>query len=389
LLNVNVLASLAEAASVPMYGMVASNLGAGIVGGVVLSQEDVSTEAARLAVRVLRGARVEQLPVVHSASVPIADWRQLRRWRLPEDRLPAGTKVLYRQPSLWEAHKWRIVAIAAVCLLQAGMIGMLLVQRSRARRAAAELGRAEAALEGHRRELAHLGRVTMLGELSGTLAHELNQPLAAILINAETAKHFLERDPPNLAEAVKSLEGVVESDERASEIIKRMRRMLRRDEPQTQPLVLNEVVLEVLGLAQSDLLRQGVALSLELDPALRPVSGDRVQLQQVLLNLILNACDSMARTPEPQRLLRVSTVPEPQGGVELRVADRGPGIPSQDLERIFEPFVTSKPQGLGLGLSICRSIVEAHGGRIWASNAPGGGAVLHVVLPSAEAAPAG
>jgi len=385
LVNVDVLASLAEVTSVPIYATAGSTLGAGTVGGAVTSQELLSVEAAKLAVRALRGEPVERMGIIHVPSIPMVDWRQMRRWDLPEDRLPAGTKVLFREPSLWEVHKWRILGIVLVCLAQAVMIGLLLVERARSRRAADELRRAEAVAEEQRRELAHLSRVSMLGELSGTLAHELNQPLAAMLINAQTAQQYLGRTPPNLDEVAKSIEAIVESDQRASEIVVRHRRMLKRGEPQAQPLQLNDLAREVLDLAKGDLDRQRVSRSLELDPTLPPISGDRVQLQQVLLNLVLNACDSMGHMPESHRSLRIRTSLDRPGSVHLQVADQGPGIPSADLERIFEPFVTSKPQGLGLGLSICRTIVTAHGGHIYATNEPERGAALHVVLPgSAE-----
>jgi two-component system, LuxR family, sensor kinase FixL len=221
----------------------------------------------------------------------------------------------------------------------------------------------------------------MLGELSGTLAHELNQPLTAILANAQAAGRILERDPPDLDEVAEVLDEIVESDKRAGEIIQRLRAMLKRGETHSQPLDLNEVVREVLRLAQSDLLGRNVTPVAELDPGVGAVSGDRVERQQVLLNLILNGCDAMAKTSLPERRLTVATGPDGDGAVHLLVADRGPGIPGGDLNRIFEPFVTTKSQGLGLGLTICRTIVLAHGGRLWATNNPDGGATLHVALP--------
>ena len=232
-----------------------------------------------------------------------------------------------------------------------------------------------------RDELAHLSRVAMLGELSGSLAHELNQPLTAILSNAQAAQRFLNQSPPRVEKLAEILIDIVKSDHRAGAVIQRLRSMLRKEEAQRHPLDVNEVVEESLRLVRSDLLNRQVVVSTELAEALPAVSGDRNQLQQVLLNLMINGCDAMDGRPAESRLL-VRTRGTANGNVEISVADRGAGIPSEDLERIFEPFVTTKAHGLGLGLPICRSIVEAHGGRLWATNNADRGATVHCELPA-------
>jgi PAS domain S-box-containing protein len=233
-----------------------------------------------------------------------------------------------------------------------------------------------------RDELAHLSRVALLSELSGSLAHELNQPLTAILSNAQAATRFLAHSPPNLEEVRESLVNIVESDKRAGEVIRRLRAMLRKDPPEFQRLDLNEVVQDVLRIIRSDLLNRNVETRLELAEVLPLVHGDRVQLQQVLLNLIMNGTDAMADVPAG-RVLTVRSLVTPAGGVEVQVADIGRGIPEGDLERIFSPFVTSKREGMGLGLAVCTTIAEAHSGRLWASNNAGAGATLHLELPVA------
>jgi two-component system, LuxR family, sensor kinase FixL len=220
----------------------------------------------------------------------------------------------------------------------------------------------------------------MLGELSGSLAHELNQPLAAILSNAQAAQRFLAQTPPRTEQLAEILVDIVKSDHRARAVIQRLRSMLRKEPAQHQRLDLNDVVEESLRLMRSDLLNRGVLVATDLARALPAVSGDRNQLQQVLLNLVMNACDAMAG--QPTRRLRIGTRRVAPGRVEFSVADCGAGIPPDELERIFEPFVSTKAQGLGLGLAICRSIVEAHGGRLWAGNNAGGGATLHGELPA-------
>ena len=241
--------------------------------------------------------------------------------------------------------------------------------------------RLERATARQRDELAHLSRVAMLGELSGSLAHELNQPLTAILSNAQAAQRFLAQTPPRVDQLAEILSDIVKSDHRARSVIQRLRAMLRKEKAQHQSLDINDVVEESLRLMRSDLLNRDVAVSTDLADALPPVSGERNQLQQILLNFMMNGCDAMHARETDRRLL-VRTHRNARGDVEISVADRGTGIPEADLERIFEPFVTTKSQGLGLGLAICRSIVEAHGGRLWASNNADAGATLHIELPA-------
>jgi C4-dicarboxylate-specific signal transduction histidine kinase len=215
----------------------------------------------------------------------------------------------------------------------------------------------------------------MLGELSGAFAHELAQPLTSILGNAEAALQLLpQRD--DLGEIREILRDIIKDDMRAAEVISRLRSLLTQGEIHREPVDLNQVVQEVLALARSDLVTRNVAVRLQLEPRDALVHADRVQMQQVVLNLIVNACEAMSEVPINERQVCIST--RNIGGAELEcaVADRGRGIAEGQGERIFQPFVTSKKQGLGLGLAICRSIVEAHEGRLWAENAPGGGAIL-------------
>jgi PAS domain S-box-containing protein len=229
-----------------------------------------------------------------------------------------------------------------------------------------------------RQQLAHLGRAAVLGELSGAFAHELAQPLTSILGNAEAALELLPPDTPGLSEIRDILRDIIKDDVRAAEVIQRLRSMLTQGEIQRRPVDLNQVVREVLSLARGDLSTRNVAVVTQLDPQAGLVLADPVQLQQVLLNLIVNACEAMSGSPPSQRRLTIATRTVDEGrALECSVADCGSGIPPGDTERIFQPFVTTKKQGLGLGLAICRSIIEAHGGRLWAENAAhGDGAVL-------------
>jgi PAS domain S-box-containing protein len=235
-------------------------------------------------------------------------------------------------------------------------------------------------------ELAHLSRVSMIGELSGSLAHELNQPLTAILSNAQAAQRLLGRDEPDVIEVREILKDIVDQDRRAGEVIQRLRLMLKKGAVPRQPVDVSDLVRESLKIMRSDFAGRGVVVTTDLAPDLPPVSGDRVQLQQVLLNLVINGSDAMATLEPSDRRLLVRTERNGDGGVQVSVSDRGCGIPEDRLSTIFEPFVTTKAEGLGLGLAVCRTIVGAHGGKIRAENNGEGipGATFRFSLPGAS-----
>ena len=246
---------------------------------------------------------------------------------------------------------------------------------------------AEREAQRRQNEVAHLSRVTVLGELSGSLAHEINQPLTAILSNAQTLQHLFGQDGAASPEIREILADIVQEGKHAAEVIERLRRLLRKSEFRPEALELPVLVDDVVRLVRGDLAHQGVSLSAELPPGLPRVRGDRVQIEQVLLNLVTNGCDAMADSePRDRRLLLRATVGE-DGEVCVSVSDRGPGIPESQLERVFEPFVTTKARGMGLGLSVCRTIVTAHEGRLWVVNNADRGATFHFTIPVSEAEP--
>lgn len=245
-----------------------------------------------------------------------------------------------------------------------------------------ERKRTEAELFRERAELAHVARVSTMGELAASVAHELNQPLGAILANAEAAELFLQQDPPALDDLRAILADIRTDDERAGEVIRRMRALLRKRELEQQPLEINFLVQDVLQLVSGDAALRGVSLSADLVPILPKIAGDRVHLQQVLLNLILNGMDAMANLPRERRRISVRTRLGADDRVELAVVDSGPGIEPDKVTHLFEPFYTTKPNGMGMGLSIARTIIDAHHGHIWAENNPSGGAVFRIALPA-------
>jgi PAS domain S-box-containing protein len=273
--------------------------------------------------------------------------------------------------------RWFLTRGASVRDYKSGVIRLAgtFVDITERKRSAEELRRLH-------QELAHLTRVGMLGQLSGALAHEINQPLAAILANAQAAERLIAREPPDVAEARGALKDIVEADRRAGNVIRHLRAMLRKSDVQFRPLDINAVVREVLDLTHSDLVARQIAVEQRLALPLPSVHGDRVQLQQVLLNLIMNACDAMSDTAPEGRVLMVTTASTDDQSVEICVVDTGGGFSPELQEHLFEPFITTKQNGLGLGLSICRSIVVAHGGSLWAENNAVGGAAFHVSLPA-------
>jgi signal transduction histidine kinase len=248
-----------------------------------------------------------------------------------------------------------------------------------------ERGRATRDAREQRLQLTHLSRVAMLGELSGGIAHELNQPLTAILSNAQAAQRFLASPEVDREELAEILRDIIAADQRAGEVIRRLRALFVRGETQFQPLDANELVREALGIVHGDLITRAVEVVPQLAAGLPALAGDRVELQQVMLNLILNACEAMSGAEPGSRSLTVRSRTA-EGGVQVSFIDRGPGFPAGQHEKLFEPFYTTKPQGLGLGLSISRSIVLAHGGRLWGSATPGRGASFHIYLPARGAA---
>jgi signal transduction histidine kinase len=368
---------VAATANAPVYGFLDQYLGRGIVGGHLYSLDAHGEEAGNLALRILAGAEPARLPLVEAkASRTMFDWRQLQRWGVSESQLPPGAAVSFREASLWSEHKLYVVGAVAIVALQAAMIGSLLLQRARRRRA-------ELAAQRHRAELAHAGRLATMGELTAAIAHEVNQPLGAILANVAAAEMLLATDDARLDDVRHILADVRKDDLRASEVIRRLRALLAKHEMARERLDLNEAIAEVVGLLEAEGRRRQVALATELDPELPRVLGDRVHLQQVLLNLIVNAMDAMADTHVSLRRVVVRTERRQDGSVEVAVTDRGHGIAPESLAKLFESFFTTKQRGMGLGLSIARSIVQAHGGRIWVEGVPQGGATFRFTLPPA------
>jgi signal transduction histidine kinase len=385
----DVVGSIARAASAPMYTQLHSYVGEGVVGGSVLQFDDEGRRTGRLVASVLRRRPGERLPAVEPIDKSfVADWRQLRRFGLSETRLPPGSVLLYREPTAWERHRTVVLPTLGVIVAELLLIGGLLLERRRRKQAQKSADEQQRRADETRRQVTHMGRVALLGELATTISHELRQPLAAIRANAETGVKLVRRRGGTLSEDDRELcdeifRAIADDDALASDIIARVRSLVRREELPQQPVDLNEVCRTSARLLQYDALTRRADIALSLDPRLPAVIGDPIQFQQVVLNLMLNALEASAACAAPRVELTTSARDDE---VEVAVRDNGPGLPEEVRARLFESFFTTKAQGLGLGLAIVHSIVERHHGRIQAENGALGGAIFRVVVPRAPTA---
>jgi signal transduction histidine kinase len=366
---------LAPSASVPVYVLGAGLIGTGATGGSVVDFESLGTLAGRLAEKALAGTPVNQIPIeVRTNGTPMVDWRALKRWDIKQSRLPVNCVVRYRPHSMWEEHQALILFAGTVLLAQAITIAALLVQRRQRRRAEAEI-------QQQRTELTHVARVSTMGQLSSSLTHELNQPLGAILRNTEAAEIFLQNDRPNLEEVRAIMTDIHRDASRAGNVVDRMRTLFKRRSLVLSRLDLRDLVEDTVVLIQPDVEARQIKLSLQTSPHLPPVRGDRVHLQQVLLNLVLNGMDAMDAIPKSRRSLAVRIGEAENGNLQVAVSDCGTGIAPGDVAHIFEPFFTTKPNGMGMGLAISKTIIEAHGGNIRVDGNADGGTTATFTLP--------
>jgi signal transduction histidine kinase len=364
-----------EVANAPIFSYEDPYFTGEVVGGPMFSPAEGARPTAAAAVRLLGGEEASSIkvsPIVFSA--PKYDWRLLQRWNISESRLPPGSEILFRERTIWERYFLQMALVTAVILLQSALI-MALLNAHRRRRLA------EVQSRQRMKELAHVNRFSTAGELTATIAHEINQPLGSVLTNAETAQVILKSPNPDIVELNEIVGDIVRDNRRASEVIRKLRDVMRRAPFEPKNLDLSEVVQESVEFLSALGVGRKVKLGSALAPVVLPIIGDRIQLQQVITNLIVNAMDAMADTPE-NRIVSVRTS-RVENFAQLSVSDRGPGIPEDKLKEVFEPFFTSKAEGMGMGLSIARTIVEAHHGLIWARNRDHGGASFRIRLPLA------
>jgi signal transduction histidine kinase len=344
----------------------------------MMSIEELARNTADVAIRILNGEPPASLKVPPQLpSQPRFDWRELQRWGIPESQLPSGAEVVYRSPSVWETYHWHIAAIIAALILQASLITGLVLQRNRQRRADAELQRT-------RHDLAHITRISSISELSASLAHELNQPLTAITSNAQAARRFMAKGGPDDIQDVREILGdIVQAGLHASAVIERVRSMVKNEQRGAVSFDITSAIRDVVLLLHSDAEMRKISVSVQAEPQIPAVRGDRVQLQQVVLNLLLNAFDAMKDSDASDRTVLVDIARIDERMLKISVTDSGPGLTAGSVARVFDAFYTTKSNGLGMGLSISRSIIEAHGGRLCAENNLRRGATFSFTVPIA------
>jgi signal transduction histidine kinase len=369
-----VLADLHATANAPLFAPHSVYLGSGIVGGRLISIDDLGRHAADAAVRLLNGAPPGSIKIpLRPPGQPMFDWRELQRWGIPETRLPSGSVVLYRSPSVWQEYPRTILSAAGALTIQALLIFGLLYEHAR-RRNAEHVSRQRFA------EVVRLNRLSTAGELSASIAHELQQPLSAILINSEEADVILNSESPNITELKAIVNDIKRDDRRASEVITRLGRLFKGIPNETQDVDLNDVVREVFGFLSWMAAARQITFSTSFAQPAPLVRGDAIQFQQVILNLLINAMDAIQGAKSRQRTIVGRTAVLDGRFAEVSIEDSGPGIPAGREKDIFQPFFTTKESGMGMGLALVRTIVENYGGQIGAENREQG-AVIRFTLP--------
>ena len=296
----------------------------------------------------------------------------MQRWGISEKNLPPGSQILFRTPTAWEQYRAYILAFIAAILIQSALISWLLYEQRRRQRA-------EVLARNTMSELTHVNRMATVSQLSASIAHEVRQPLAGMLASAQAALRWLEK--PNVEEVRESLNGIVSEGFRASDVITNLRAMFKSDEVKKTLVDINKLVLSVLALVRTDLQKQEIELQAQLDDQIPQVLGNQVQLQQVILNLVMNAVEAMSSSQT--RVLRIKTELSQSNKLRVSIEDTGTGIKPSDVDRLFKPMFTTKARGMGMGLSICQSIIENHDGRIWVSPGANGGSIFQFELPMA------
>ena len=339
----------------------------------MMTPSAIGKEAANSSLRILDGENLANMPVTAGNVLqPMFDWRQLRRWGVEEWRLPQGSQILFRDPSVWEQYHLQILVVIGAILLQSALISWLIYEHR-------HRNRAETLARNSMSELTHLNRVATAGELSASIAHEVNQPLAGITTSASAALRWLMAEPPNIERAKAALTHIREAGHRAGDVVSNIRAMFAKETNKRGTVDINSLILSVLAILRHDVQKYGVEVETNLDNQLPAVEANKVQLQQVILDLTMNAIEAM-HTTQPRVLIVRSQIGKP-GMVQVSISDNGTGIDPVNLDHVFSALFTTKARGMGMGLSICQSIIASHEGQIWATAGSVRGATFHFEMP--------
>jgi signal transduction histidine kinase len=367
---------LHSVANAPIFSYQGAFFGPEIVGGPMHSVADGGRRAAAVAIRILGGEKAGDIKIPASGFAnPKYNWREMQRWGISETRLPPGSEIAFRNLTVWEQYRIPILAAIAALLLQSALIAWLIYEHRRRQIAEADsLQRVN--------ELARMNRFATAGELSASIAHEIRQPLAAISASGQAALSWLKRQVPNLDEAHKAIETVITESHHADDVIKGVRAMFKHEPTARSEVNLNELIQQVIAVTARPIASNNIVLETHLADDVPPlVMADPVQLQQVILNLVMNAVEAMSHAGHGMRILALRTEVDPAGTVLLRVMDSGPSVDPKVVKKMFQPFFTTKSSGMGMGLSICETIVEAHGGQLTAAPNNPYGMEFQIILP--------
>jgi signal transduction histidine kinase len=370
------LAFIAETANRPVVVPAESNIGRGGIGGFVMIPSLIGASVGELALRVLNGESAATIPTdLGNVVRPVFDWREMQRWGIKESSLPPGSEIRFREATAWDQYRDQILFGGAAILLQTGLIAWLVFERHRRYRA-------EIAARDTMSNLAHVNRAATAGELTASIAHEVKQPLAAMVANANAGARWLAAATPDIGEAEAAFKRIIAAGHHAGDVVSTVRSLFKQRAEERVNIRINDLIHEALSLERIELQKRQVSLRLDLAQGLPDVLGDRVQLLQVILNLIRNAIEAMSA--DRRSILSVKSQVDGSGDLLVSVEDSGTGIDKGNLTHIFEPLFTTKQQGLGIGLSICKSIIESHHGELSVTSVVGEGSTFYVKLPRAD-----
>lgn len=367
------LRALAQVAKQPIVIDRDFYFGYGGVGGSIVNIGAAGAEAARAVARILNGESASHITVTNVPSRLIFEWPALQRWGIREADLPREAEIRFRSPRMWEQYRLQVTAALTVLFLQTATIIWLTFEHRRRRIA-------EAQSRQRMTELAQLNRLGAVSELTASISHEINQPLAAMLANAGAGLRWLARTTPDLSEAKAALKRIVTDAERAGKIIGTLRMMFLKGNEERALVDVNGLVQDVIALVHPDLVRQNISVQIDLVDNIPQIVGNRTQLQQVILNLAVNAKDAMESISDRPRVLHVKSSLDNADGIVISVEDSGTGIDAEKMKHVFDPFYSTKPTGMGMGLAICRSIIESHGGQLSAMPRHPHGSVFRIVF---------
>jgi len=362
---------ISMAANVPVFAYSDMGFGDGAVGGYILSFEKIGLLSGVFAVKILQGADPNSLSVTEQDYYDyIFDWRELKRWNLENsDLIPAESTILYEEISYFDKYKW----IGGVVLLFIVLQTLLIANLIRLNRNQKVMTQQIIESESKYRNFLHQDRILRMGQITASLSHELNQPLTAILSNAQAGIRFIDSNESNPELLKNILQKIVSNDKRTASILSSIRGMLKLESKEKEKVNLNSLIKKVVSVYRSEAKKLNIKISVSLPDTITYVLADHTQIEQVILNFIFNASQAMEKTDPLKKLITIRQFIN-EGSVTVSVRDNGKGIDEAIKEEIFKPFITSKKEGMGIGLSICQSIIEEHRGKIWAENLPEGGA---------------